>query len=337
MLASAKSPVNRILVVRLGAMGDIIHTLPAVASLKHSYPGSHLTWVVEPQWAPLVEENPFVDHLLLLRRDSPASLLASWRALRARRYDFAIDFQGLVKSALVASAARPERIFGFHHTQVRECAAALFYSNKVTTRSVHKVDQNLDLAAASGASAVLRAFPLPPGRPEGELPEGDFVLANPLAGWRGKQWPMEHYGALAAQLRREMGIPLVMNLPPGAGAKGAPPAMEGAVTHFSGIPGLIDATRRAAAVVGVDSGPLHLADALGKPGVAIFGPTDPARNGPCGDTLKLLRAPGAETKMRSPRPGAYHRGTVVDESMAAVTPDEVFECLRDVLRRCMVP
>jgi heptosyltransferase-1 len=290
-------------------MGDIIHALPAVASLKHSFPGSHLTWIVEPKWAPLLEENPFIDRLVLLRRDSPAGLFESWRSLREGRYDFAVDFQGLIKSALVASAARPNRIFGFHHTQVRERIAALFYSNKTLSRSAHVVDRNLDLAAAAGAAAPLRTFPLPAGRAEGDLPAGDFVLASPLAGWRAKQWPIEHYRALGERLRLELGIPLVLDGPPGA-----------ALPHSSGLPGLIHATRRAAAVVGVDSGPLHLAAALGKPGVAIYGPTDPARNGPYGGSLRVLRSTAAAT--------TYKRGAAIDDSMRRVSPDEVFEALR---------
>src|SRR5271165_4464739 len=129
-MPGAGKTANRILVVRLGAMGDIIHTLPAVASLKHSFPGSHLTWAVEPGWSALLEENPFVDRVVFLRRGSLAGLRESWRELRGSRYDFAIDFQGLIKSALVATAAGPDRIYGFHHTQVRERTAALFYSNK---------------------------------------------------------------------------------------------------------------------------------------------------------------------------------------------------------------
>jgi heptosyltransferase-1 len=319
-MSNAGKPENaRILVVRLGAMGDILHTLPAAASLKHSHPGSRLTWVVEAKWAPLLEENPFVDRVLLLRRESPASLFQSWRELRSERYDFAVDFQGLLKSALVASCARPGRIFGFHKSLLREPAASLFYSRQALTQAAHVVDRNLDLAAAAGGSTTLRVFPLPAGRPEGELPQGDFVLASPLAGWGSKQWPAGHYGALAARLRAELGMPLVVDLPPGA----AFPPIENAVTHVSGLPGLIDATRRAAAVVGVDSGPLHLAAALGKPGVAIFGPTDPARNGPYGDTLRVLRTAQALT--------TYKRNSSANENMGRITPDQVFEALRAML------
>ncbi|SRR5579883_804377 len=322
MLTRAKSGSVRILVVRLGALGDIVHTLPAVASLKRSYPASVLSWIVEPQWAALFESNPFVDRVLILRRGALSGLFESWRELRSSRYDFAVDFQGLLKSALVASAARPERIYGFHQNQVRERLAALFYSNKMASRSLHKVDQNLELAAAAGAANAIHAFPLPPGRAEGELPAGDFVLASPLAGWRAKQWPLEYYRSLAGLLRRELGMPLVLDGPASVLAvlRSAPDA----VAHASGLPGLIYATRRAAAVVGVDSGPLHIAAALGKPGVAIYGPTDPARNGPYGDSLRVLRCPDAVT--------SYKRGGSIDPSMARVSPEQVFETLRSVLR-----
>lgn len=317
MFNGGKPANGHILVVRLGALGDIIHTLPAVASLKHSYPGWSLSWAVEPQWAPLLEGNPFVDRLVPVGRESLASVLAARRTLREERYDFAVDFQGLLKSALVASAARPQRIFGFHQSQTRERIAGLFYSDKTTSRAVHVVDRNLDLAAAAGAASALKKFPLPAGRPEGDLPPGEFVLASPLAGWRSKQWPIEHYRALGGRIARELGMPLVLNGPPGSG-----------MPHISGLAGLIDATRRAAAVIGVDSGPMHLAAALGKPGVAIFGPTDPARNGPYGDSLYVLRSAAAVT--------TYKRRDAIDESMRAITPESVFEALKAAIRKCLV-
>jgi heptosyltransferase-1 len=184
------------------------------------------------------------------------------------------------------------------------------------------VDRNLDLAAAAGARAVLKAFPLPPGQPEGELPGGDFVLASPLAGWKSKQWPIEHFGSLASGLNR-IGLRLVVNGAPAA--SGVLSSIPDAHPHLSGIGGLIDATRRAVAVVGVDSGPLHLAAALGKPGVAIFGPTDPARNGPYGGSLMVLRSPEALT--------TYKRGAEIDESMRRIDPIQVLDALRAALDR----
>jgi heptosyltransferase-1 len=316
------SSVPGILVIRLGSLGDVIHALPAVATLKHSFPGSHVSWLIDPKWACLLAGNPFVDQVILLERRTFAGLKAAWRELRSRRFAMAVDFQGLFKSALAASAARPDRIYGFHQSQAREPIAALFYSNKVRAASANIVDRNLELAGAAGASSVVCAFPLPEGTPEGELPPGAFVLACPLAGWPAKQWPLDHYSALARSLREKLGMPLVVNGPPRAAAALA--QVAGAVVHVSGIPGLIHATRRAAAVVGVDSGPMHLASALSKPGVAIFGPTDPARNGPYGKTLTVLRSPLAVT--------SYKRRQEIAHSMREISPDAVFEALKSRTR-----
>jgi heptosyltransferase-1 len=323
MFNAGKPASRRILVVRLGAMGDIIHALPAVAWLKQMHPGSHLTWLVEPRWAPLLEDNPYLDRMVLLHRQSLAGLVETRRELRTAHYDFAVDFQGLLKSALAASAASPDRLYGFHQSQVRERLAALFYSHKTLSRAAHVVDRNLELAAACsdrGIQPAKRLFPLPAGRAEGDLPAGDFVLASPLAGWVSKQWPMDHYRALAVRLRNELGIPLVLDGPPGANFAAA----EAAVPHHSTLAGLIHATRRAAAVVGVDSGPLHLAAALGRPGVAIFGPTDPARNGPYGDSFRVLRTAAVQT--------TYKRGGAIDPSMQNISPDEVFQALKATMR-----
>jgi heptosyltransferase-1 len=300
-------------------MGDIVHALPAVASLKESFTGSHVTWVIEPQWAALLEGNPFIDRVILLRRGDASGVLASLRELRAATFDFAVDLQGLVKSAVVAAVARPERIFGWDRGQLREAAAGVFYTHRARSAAAHVVDRNLDLVAAAGASFIVRVFPLPCGRPEAPLPEGAFVIASPLAGWLAKQWPLENYLTLADLLQRERNLPLVLNVPPGAPLEHA----DGVWPHACGLAGLIDATRRAAAVVGVDSGPMHLAAALGKPGVALFGPTDPARNGPYGGSLRVLRWPGAQT--------SYKRFDAIDESMRRITPEEVFEALRATL------
>ncbi|MEX2262481.1 MAG: glycosyltransferase family 9 protein [Bryobacteraceae bacterium] len=313
---------TRILVVRLGSMGDIIHTLPAVATLKHSFPGCRLSWVVEPQWSELLEGNPFIDRLVALNRCSVAGWRESWRELRREQYDFGVDFQGLIKSALAATIARPERIFGFHYSQVREKLAALFYSTQERARAVHVVERNLMLAAAAGATSLLRAFPLPEGRPSAPLPDRRFVLASPFAGWGAKQWPLEHYATLAKRLNRECGMPLVLNGPPGKRPELA--AIPGVDIHISGLSGLIDATRRATAIIGVDSGPLHLAAALGCRGVAIFGPTDPARNGPFGGDFTVLRSPRAVTTYQRVAENAW---------MREISPDMVFAALADRLAR----
>jgi heptosyltransferase-1 len=308
---------SRILVIRIGSMGDVIHALPAVATLKHSFPGSTLSWVVDPRWAPLLEGNPFLDEVILFRR-SVRGIGPFWRELRARRFTLAVDFQGLIKSALVALAAHPEHIYGFHQSQVREKAAALAYSNRVRVSAKHVVERNLELAAAAGAASVVCRFPLPEGKAEGETPAGDFVLANPVAGWKAKHWPPEYYARLGRRLTEEMGLPLVLNGPPEAAELLA--SIGETQLLVCGLPGLIHATRRAAAVVGIDSGPLHLAAALAKPGVALFGPTDPARNGPYGDSFTVLRSERAQT--------SYQRRGEIDPAMREISPDAVFEALQ---------
>jgi len=299
----------RILVVRLGSMGDVIAALPAVASLKQSLPGASMSWIVEPHWAPLIEGNPCLSQIILLDRTNLSSTLASLRKLRSQHFDFAVDFQGLVKSAVLASLARADRIYGFDRRAARESAASWFYSHRVPLRNYHAVERNLDLAAGAGATSLLKQFPLPAGVPEGRLPDRPFVLASPLAGWGAKQWPLEYYSELGLRLRRECGMTLVINA-------AQPVEVPNTVVHVSTLAGLIDATRRASAVVGVDSGPLHLAAALGKPGVAIYGPTEPARHGPYGESIAVLRDPSAET--------TYKRTEQPAASMRAITPDMVF-------------
>ncbi len=309
------------LVVRTGAMGDVVHTLPAVASLKQSFPGCHLAWLIAPRWSVLLEGNPYVDEVILFDHRRLGSLWSALRTLRREAFETVVDFQGLIKSAVAASLARPHSIYGFHQSQVRERLAALFYSHRVRVSGPHVVDMNLELARAVGARNTVRTFPLPPGRPEGELPDGEFVLASPLGGWKAKQWPLENYAALGQLLERRLGLPLVLNGPPAERA--LLESVESCRAHCSSVAGLIDATRRAAAVVGIDSGPMHLAAAMGKPGVALFGPTAPKRNGPYGNTFTVLRTPGATT--------SYKRRQEIDASMRALTPEDVFAALESRL------
>ncbi len=146
------------------------------------------------------------------------------------------------------------------------------------------------------------------------MPSGPYVLASPLAGWQSKQWPLEMYEGLGQRLRKE-GLDLVLNVPD----ERAKEAFRHVLVHPSSLSGLIHATRRATAVVGVDSGPLHLAAALKKPGVALFGPTDPAQTGPFKSPMLVLRQANAET--------TYKRGRAVHPSMAGISVEEVAAAL----------
>ncbi len=307
-------------------MGDVLHALPAAASLKHSFPTAPLTWVVENTWAPLLQQNSFIDRVICLDRRHPRTWINTLRELREQRFSIAMDLQGLLKSALTATLARPERIIGYDRSLVRERMAAWFYSNRVSTAAAHIVDRHLDMAAAAGAVNLLRSFPLPAGVAEGSLPEEPFVLASPFAGWKSKQWPLEYYAELALTLRTRWNLPLVLNGPPNA--RESLQKVPNTWTHVSTVAGLIHATRRSVAVVGVDSGPMHLAAALGKPGIAIFGPTDPVRNGPYGGSLRVLTSGRTPTQFVR---GDYDRGAAIDPSMREVSPGQVLQAMEPLL------
>ena len=314
--------MNSILAVRLGAMGDILHALPAVASLKKSFPEKRIFWAVARKWMELLEGNPNIDELVPFDREGPAVFAKTWRRLRAIRPEIAIDFQGLIQSALAGRSARPEVYFGLSSSLAREPLAALFYTRKIEARGPHRVERNLQLAEAAGARLLTEDFWLPPGRSEGALPAGPFILTSPLAGWVGKQWPLARYEELGKRLRAQ-GLELVTNVP--AGRERELGDFAHLRVHTSSISGLIDATRRAIGIVGVDSGPLHLASALGKPGVALFGPTDPVQNGPFKSRIAVLRAPDAQT--------TYKRHAEVAESMAKIPAERVAE---ELLRSIVV-
>ena len=290
------------LVIRIGAMGDIIHTLPAVASLKAGNPERRLLWLVAERWLPLLEGNPSVNETLIFDRSSWRGLRETYRRLTRARIDTVIDFQGLIKSALAGWLARPCKFFGFEKSQVREKPAAWFYTHRVPVRGPHRVERNLQLARAAGGTDSIPDAWIPAGTVEGNLPKGPYVLATPFAGWSGKEWPLAFYDGLGEQLRRE-GVELVANVPTARAQELT--ALRNIHVHRSSLPGLIGAMRSAAGVVASDSGPLHLAAALRKPGVALFGPTDPATNGPFGGpfggTITVLRASDAETTYKRRR------------------------------------
>jgi heptosyltransferase-1 len=338
----------KILAVRLGSMGDVIHTLPAVALLKRGFPRAEVTWAIESRWAPLLDENPFVDCVLPLPiskwRKSPfgrETRSEFWRARRQLRdghFDLAVDFQGLIKSAVITFFSRADRVLGFDRRELREPLASTFYSNRVYTGAAHVVEKCLRLASAAGAQIsdardAAPIFSLPQGARELLLPPGDFVLTSPAAGWISKQWPAEHYVALGERIWRECRMPLVVDCAPGEieiARSIVDRAQPGScVLHSSPLAGLIAATRRARAVIGVDSGPLHLAAALRKPGVALFGPTDPARNGPFGGSLKVLRQPTART--------SYKRDNQIHPAMTSIHPEEVWQALRPMLSADRAP
>jgi heptosyltransferase-1 len=350
---NAEPGIERLLIVRLGAMGDVIHGLPAAAALRAAFPEAMLGWLIEERWAELLctlptprsgprsAQRPLVDRIHTVNtrqwRSSPFSVstwervAASLSDLRAARYGVALDLQGAVRSSLLARWSGTPVIYGA--VQPRENLATMFYTRQVMTRGKHIVEQNLSLAEA----IAQRPLKLP----QAELPRDhaaeqecdsrlkahgitEFALLNPGAGWGAKLWPAERYGQVAKQLA-EIGLKALINIGPGEEELArAVEAASGEAGTFSGsLTQLIALTRRARLFIGGDTGPMHLAAALGVPVVGIFGPTDPARNGPFGTRTIVLRSPTSST--------SYHHGSQPDDGLLEISSGQVIAAARQLL------
>jgi heptosyltransferase-1 len=329
-------PDARFLLVRLGSLGDVIHALPAASALRDAFPEARIDWLIEPKWRRLLEGNPDLTEIIPLEKKSAAGLITTVRKLRSARYNCTIDFQGLYKSALPAFASRAPRRIGFPSTYAREGFASVFYTDKINPRGPHKVDHNLTLARAAGARPSPPRFPLTL-RPEDEKQVTqdlarhnltDFFVLNPGGGWRSKCWPPERYGELHHRLAAQHGWRGIITFGPGeeslaqelVSAAGNPPP----IALPLGLGPLLALLRRAKFVVSADTGPLHLASALGTPVVGLYGPTDPARNGPYGGTSIVIRNPSkSET--------TYRRGASYSSPMLSITADQVADAIASLL------
>lgn len=348
-----------LLVVRLGAMGDIVHTLPAVAALRAAFPETRIGWIVEERWSELLcargapksgarnALRPLADvvHTVdtkawrksLLSRETQRQISAALGEVRNLKYEVAIDFQGALKSAVIARCSKAGAIVGFDSP--RESPARLLYRRRVTTTKTHVVEQYQALAeAVAERTLTIPSIEFPHDAEAEEsiakklsvLGVGkEFAILTPGAGWGAKQWPPDRYGAVAAALAGDGLTPLI-NCATGEEnlAQAAQAASNGTAHPIScTLAELIALTRRARLFIGGDTGPLHLAAALQVPVVAIFGPTDPARNGPYGTNSGtqsiVLRNPASKTSLShtsDPDPG-----------LLQITADEVISAARRLL------
>ena len=309
----------RLLVVRLGAMGDILHALPAVTALRQAHPEWVIDWVVEPRWRALLAADgsigrgpaqPLIDRLHLAPtkdwRRAPLSLKtiheikALRSALRAGGYDAVLDLQGAARSAVVGRLAGCRRLIG--EAEPRERIARLLFTERVPTLGAHVIEQDVELASAVVGDALAPAAPWLPVDATAEAWADELlplsanqpaVLINPGAGWGAKRWPAERYAEVVRVLVGR-GLRVLINAGPGEEAladaivKGSNGA---AIPLTCSVAQLIALTRRVALFIAGDTGPLHLACALGRPVVGIYGPTDPSRNGPYGTRFRVLRSP----------------------------------------------
>lgn len=282
-----------ILVVRLGALGDVVHTVPAAAALRRAFPAAHIDWLVDAKHRAIVDLVTAIDRTIPLEAPTIAAWSAAVRTLRRTTYDLAIDFQGLMKSAVLARASGAARVVGFSLWHLREKTARPFYSDVRDAEGGHVVYKNLRLLGAVGVhDAEHQPVEFPLAHVESAALEalrarlgGDrFALVNAGAAWPNKRWPPERFGDAAAFLRSACAIAPVVLWGPGeeALAQSVVAASGGAaiVAPGTSIADLVALSRAAALVLSGDTGPLHIATAVGTPTVSVFGPTDPERNGP---------------------------------------------------------
>ena len=285
-----------ILIVRLGALGDVIHAIPAAAALRAALPDARIDWLVEARHRPMVDLVTCIDRVVTLDGRTVGAWTDAVRRMRQVRYDIAFDFQGLMKSAVLARASGAARVAGFSIWHLREKSARPFYS-ETDRRSLggggepdHVIFKNLRLLNVLGIETAKVTFPLervPSTAADAALNvlgPGPFALINPGAAWPNKRWPPARFGEVAAFLRDVRGLSSLVLWGPGeqALAQSVVDGSSGAarLAPATEIPDLVELSRAASLIVSGDTGPLHIAAAVGTPAVAIFGPTDPQRNGP---------------------------------------------------------
>jgi heptosyltransferase-1 len=326
-----------VLVVRLGAMGDILHALPAVTALRRAHPHWQIDWVVEPKWLPLLRaaedaempavvlegyrdpRRPVVDRVHLapakawgkkpLSRETRRGILELRNRLRVGGYSAVLDLQGSIRSSVIARMAGCRRVIG--SAEPWEGPARWLYTERVAVSEPHVIEQNVQLANAIAGDLLEYEEPWLPVDPIAEawcelIPgitraheEGrPVVLVHPGGGWGAKRWPAERYGVVVEELARR-GAEVLVHAGPGdeeglAGVVVATAHGAGRMVSCS-LSELIALTRRVSLVIGGDTGPVHLAGALGKAVVGLYGPTDPKRNGPYWPRHRVLRHPESRT------------------------------------------
>lgn len=329
----------RVAIVKLSSFGDVVHALPVATALRRHFPDSHLTWVVEAREAALLTDHPDLNSVISVDtrqwrrllwtpagvREIRQTLAQLIRRLRLGRFDVALDLQGLLKSGLLAACTRAPRRVGFALSYLREPLNALFTNCRVAPppEAVHVVEQYLALLEPLGVRDRRPVFNVPASLDpedridaffaEQQVTSRDRLVAlNPGAGRPKKRWPVPHWRRLAERLALEGGFRLLLLWGPGeealaaAVSEGLPaPPLLPPPTTFLELTALL---RRVAVVVAADTGPLHLAAAVGTPCLGLYGPTSPERNGPYGPLCRTLRSPGGA--MESLQPDIVFRATI---------------------------
>lgn len=313
----------RVLVIKLSSLGDLFHALPAVQRIKDVLK-ARVDWVTQKEYAGLVACFGVADRVIVFpRRGKPGAFPGFLRELRRERYDYAIDFQGLLKSALVGWASRARERIG---PSFQREGAFLFYHRiaGIRNKDRHAVEENMEIAEALGCppGPVELALRFPPFEPTEPPPR---VAVAPVSRWESKNWPASHFVQVLQRLQAERGVavyllggPMERYLCEGMAAR-----LTGPVFNLAGRVSLAEmggVLQTMNLVLANDTGPIHMAAALGVPVLAVYGPTESLRTGPHGPGHQVLSAPGFDC-----RPCLSRRCLRAEEPLclAAVTPDQV--------------
>lgn len=332
----------RILIVRLSAVGDVLHGLPVLNALRDQLPQAFLAWVVEGRAGTLLERHPSLDELICVPRGwlkSPRQVLRLRRRMRQLAFDVSIDVQGLTKSALAGWLSGAPRRIGFGGVAGRELSPWL-NTELVDTSARHVIERNLDLLLPLGISRPAVRFGLTERAIDGLRAKAmlvqagltpSFAVINPGAGWTSKLWPPQRFGEVARYLGREHGLPSLVVWAGPQEQRWACQIVANAGGHAQIAPAtslleLAALTRRARMFIASDTGPLHLAAAVGTPCVGLYGPMPASRNGPYGTqhiALQKATFEGTSRERRSASP----------ELMEAIQVADVCEACATILRR----
>ena len=294
----------RILIVKLGSIGDIIHTLPSLAAIRKALPDAEISWVAEERSAEILRDNPMIDNLIevdtqalrggMVIEEILLNASKQLKGLRQFKFDVAIDFQGLWKSAMIAKLSGARRRWGFARDGLREPSSRILITDTVDTpRHIHVIEKNLMLAEGALTIGVpSHDFEFPIATTDEHKAEadaliaaagGEFAVLNPGGGWVTKLWHAEKFGQLADKLWQEKRIISIVATGPKdlelADKVAAASRVGNLVLAQPSLKGFYELVKRGSVYVGGDTGPTHLAVAAGAPVVGLFGPTEWWRNG----------------------------------------------------------
>jgi heptosyltransferase-1 len=344
-----KGKKMNILIIKLSAIGDVIHTLPSLAALRGLYPDAHITWVVEEAAADLVKNHPYLDAVLVSRRKKwskdflsghfrrPLGEIISFiKSLRQRDYDLVIDFHGLFKSSIIVFLSRGKRKLGYDSLQE---LSGLFLNEKIPEdMNKHAVDRYLDFPRYLGAKTDNAQFVLPSDKEaEGKIhillrkyniEDKKFVAINPVALWETKLWNNEKWACLADLINDKLQMKVVFTGSEKESLQKIVSLMTKESINLGGqtsLPELACLYKKPGIVISTDSGPMHLAAAAGTPVIALFGPTDPARTGPYGSGHTVIRPENA----CSP---CFLKNCPTKKCMEDIMPELVFDAVKKIIK-----